>query len=199
MDIEFWYEFASSYSYLAAERVETVAANRGHRVLFRPFLLGPIFAAQGWNDSPFNIYPAKGRYMWRDMERLCAERGQAFRRPTVFPRNGLDAARIAFVGQDEPWIGAFTRAVYRTNYADDGDISDPTVLLGLLGQLGLDAAALTESSRGAVAKQAFRAQNERAVALGVFGAPSFVVDGELFWGDDRLEQAVAWADKRAGH
>jgi 2-hydroxychromene-2-carboxylate isomerase len=197
MEIEFWYEFASSYSYLAADRIETAAARSGHRLRFRPFLLGPIFAAHGWKDSPFNIYPVKGRYMWRDMERLCAERGQAFRRPTVFPRNGLNAARIAFIGQDEPWIGAFTRAVYRTNYAEDGDISDPTILAGLLAELGLDAAALTERSRDAAAKQAFRAQNERAVALGVFGAPSFLVDGELFWGDDRLEHALAWADRGA--
>jgi 2-hydroxychromene-2-carboxylate isomerase len=198
MDIEFWYEFASSYSYLAAERIEALATTSGHRVRFRPFLLGPIFAAQGWRDSPFNIYPVKGRYMWRDMERLCAERGQGFRRPTVFPRNGLNAARIAFIGQDEPWIGAFTRAVYHSNYADDGDISDPTLLADLLGELGLEAAPLIERSRDAAAKESFRAQNERAVALGVFGAPSFVVDGELFWGDDRLEQALAWASRRAG-
>jgi 2-hydroxychromene-2-carboxylate isomerase len=196
MDIEFWYEFASSYSYLAAERIEAVAAKSQQRVLFRPFLLGPIFASQGWKDSPFNIYPVKGRYMWRDMERLCVERGQPFRRPTVFPRNGLNAARIAFIAQDEPWIGAFTRAVYRANYADDGDISDPETLAGLLAKLGLDAATLIERSRDAAAKAGFRAQNERAVTLGVFGAPTFIVDGELFWGDDRLEHAVAWAATR---
>lgn len=69
--LEFWFEFASTYSYLAASRIEEVAAGSGVRLRWRPFLLGPIFASQGWGDSPFNLYPLKGRYMWRDMERLC--------------------------------------------------------------------------------------------------------------------------------
>src|SRR5262245_24506012 len=70
-ELEFWFEFASTYSYLAAERIEPLASKAGVRLAWRPFLLGPIFRAQGWNDSPFNVYPLKGRYMWRDMERLC--------------------------------------------------------------------------------------------------------------------------------
>ena len=94
---EFWYELASTYSYPAAMRVGRLAAERGVTLAWRPFLLGPIFAAQGWRDSPFNIYPAKGRYMWRDLERICAARALPFHRPSPFPQNSLLAARVALV------------------------------------------------------------------------------------------------------
>ena len=123
--IEFWFEFASTYSYPAAMRVESVAKQHGCAVIWRPFLLGPIFRAQGWDDSPFNIYPAKGRYMWRDLERICGELGVPFARPSVFPRNGLLAARIACVGDGAPWLSAFVRNVYTANFARDLDISQP--------------------------------------------------------------------------
>jgi 2-hydroxychromene-2-carboxylate isomerase len=88
-------------------RVEAAARERGVELRWRPFLLGPIFKAQGWLDSPFNIYEAKGRYMWRDMERICAALGVALRNATRFPRNGLDAARIAAKFADEQWVPAF--------------------------------------------------------------------------------------------
>ncbi len=94
-ELEFWFEFASTYSYPAAERVVAAAVEAGAVLRWMPFLLGPIFAAQGWKDSPFNLYPAKGAYMWRDLERLCAAQGLPFQRPSVFPRGGLLAARVA--------------------------------------------------------------------------------------------------------
>ena len=93
--LAFWYEFASSYSYLAALTIERLAEAAGVQLAWRPFLLGPIFAQQGWRDSPFNLYPAKGRYMWRDLERLCASEGLAWKRPSQFPRNSLLAARLS--------------------------------------------------------------------------------------------------------
>src|SRR6267378_3556584 len=93
--IEFWFDFASTYSYPAAMRVEELAGSHGCIVQWRPFLLGAIFQKQGWNDSPFNIYPVKGRYMWRDLERLCASLEIPFRKPSQFPRNGLTVARVA--------------------------------------------------------------------------------------------------------
>ena len=107
--LEFWFEFASTYSYPAAMRVEAEAHARGIEVAWRPFLLGPIFAQQGWQDSPFNLYPAKGAYMWRDLERICESLGLPMRHPSVFPRNGLHAARVAaahegLFGQAERFI-----------------------------------------------------------------------------------------------
>ena len=89
MSMQFWFEFASTYSYPAAMRIAHKAARRGVAIEWKPFLLGPIFAAQGWDDSPFNLYPAKGRYMWRDLERICEAQGLPFHRPSQFPRSGL--------------------------------------------------------------------------------------------------------------
>jgi 2-hydroxychromene-2-carboxylate isomerase len=191
--VELWFEFASTYSYPAVERVGPLAAARGLTVTWRPFLLGPIFRAQGWNDSPFNIYPVKGRYMWRDLERLCAKHGLPFRRPSAFPRSGLLAARVACVASGEPWCADFVRRVYRANFADDRDIADAAVVSDVLGALGQPAAEVLARAGAPETKEALRRQTERAIELGIFGAPTCVVDGELFWGNDRLEDAIAWA------
>jgi 2-hydroxychromene-2-carboxylate isomerase len=195
--VEFWFEFASTYSYPAAMRVEEIARAAGVELAWRPFLLGPIFKEQGWNDSPFNLYPAKGRYMWRDLERVCAALGLPFRRPSRFPRNGLLAARLACCFAEEPWLPELVRQVYLANFAHDREISDPSVLGSILEMLG-QPASLLESAEAAGAKSRLRAETERAQALGVFGAPAFVVERELFWGNDRLEAAIAWARRLPG-
>src|SRR3712207_1741525 len=116
--LEFWYEFASTYSYLAAMRIEALAAAAGVDIRWRPFLLGPIFAAQGWTSSPFNLYPAKGRYMWRDMERQAAALGLPFRKPDPFPQNALLAARVRLLGADHPWRPTFTKTVFRAAFGE---------------------------------------------------------------------------------
>jgi 2-hydroxychromene-2-carboxylate isomerase len=141
---EFWFEFGSMYSYLSAARIENIAAAAGVPVLWEPFLLGPIFAEQGWDDSPFNVYPAKGCYMWRDMERLCAKYCIPFTRPSRFPRNGLLAARIACLAKatSEPWLPEFTRAVFRANFAGDREIDDAAEIRSILDSLGQSGAQL---------------------------------------------------------
>lgn len=191
--VTLWYEFASSYSYLAVMRVEALARAAGVSLIWRPFLLGPVFLSLGWNDSPFNIYPPKGRYMWRDMQRLCDRYDIPFKLPSQFPRNGLIAARVALIGQDDPWIGDFSRAVLRANFGEDRDIGTPEVIADILTALGLDADALMARAGSDEIKQALREQTEKATNMGLFGAPSFVVGDELFWGNDRLEDALAWA------
>jgi 2-hydroxychromene-2-carboxylate isomerase len=190
--VEFWFEFASTYSYPAAMRVEAAARAAGVDLVWRPFLLGPLFAKQGWNDSPFNLYPVKGRYMWRDLERLCAAQGIPFRRPSVFPRSGLVAARVAARFAGEPWLPEFVRRVYQANFAEDREIAERSVIAELLDALGQPAAERLAAAESAEAKAALRAQTERAETLGIFGAPSFVVGDELFWGNDRLDAALAW-------
>jgi 2-hydroxychromene-2-carboxylate isomerase len=191
--LELWYEFASTYSYLTVMRIEKVAGAAKLEVAWRPFLLGPIFRAQGWNDSPFNVYPAKGRYMWRDMERLAAGYGLPFRKPSAFPRNGLSAARIALLAEPEGWCPDWTRAVFTAEFAHDRDIADSSVLSGLLETLGQDPGAVLARAESPENKTRLREQTERAQQLGIFGAPSFVVGGELYWGNDRLGEAVAKA------
>ena len=190
--LEFWYEFASTYSYPAAMRLEDEARQAGVTVRWRPFLLGPIFGAQGWNDSPFNIYPAKGKYMWRDMERICAAQGLTLKEPVRFPQNGLRAARIA-LALPEALRPAFTREVYVANFAGQKDISDEDTLARILVALEEDPHPILEKAGGDEVKAALRAQTDEAIASGIFGAPSFVVDDELFWGNDRLGQALDWA------
>jgi 2-hydroxychromene-2-carboxylate isomerase len=196
--LEFWFEFASTYSYPAAHAVEAAAKARGVDVVWRSFLLGPIFGAQGWNDSPFNIYPVKGAYMWRDLARLCGAQGLPLKRPSQFPRGSLLAARVACRFAGEPWIGEFVRRVFSANFVRDLDISSPFVVGEILSQVGQTPAEVMKAAQAQETKDAFRAQNERVVALGLVGAPSYVVDGEVFWGGDRLEAALDWAlGKRA--
>jgi 2-hydroxychromene-2-carboxylate isomerase len=196
--LQFWFEFASTYSYLSAMRIAEAAAAAGVPVEWRPFLLGPIFRDRGWNDSPFNVYPDKGRYMWRDMERLCARYGLPLRRPTRFPQNGLLAARVACAGAGAPWLPDFVRAVYRANFAEQRDIADRAVVAACARGAGSDAAAALARAESQETKDRLRAETEEAIRLGIFGAPSFVVGGELFWGNDRLEDALAWWARGAG-
>jgi 2-hydroxychromene-2-carboxylate isomerase len=193
MKIEFWFEFASTYSYPAAMRIEALAADRGVQVAWRPFLLGPIFQQQGWNDSPFNIYEAKGRYMWRDMARICDGMNIPLRKPTAFPRSGLLAARVVCAHSEQPWVPAFVRAVYSANFAEDAEISSPAVVERCLTSVGQDATAILAASQTPAAKDKLKAQTAEAMERGIFGAPSFVVAEEMFWGNDRLEDALAWA------
>ena len=195
--LEFWFEFGSTYSYPAAMRIERLAREQGVPLVWRAFLLGPIFGEQGWNDSPFNLYPAKGRYMWRDLARLCEAEGLPLRRPSRFPRNGLLAARLACRFAGEAWLPEFVRAVYDANFARDLEIAEPGVVAECLERAGQQPAPRLAAAQTDAAKAALRAQTEQARRLGVFGAPSFLAGGELFWGNDRLEAALAW-QRRGG-
>ena len=195
--LAFWYEFASSYSYLAAMRIERLAAEAGVDVDWRPFLLGPIFAKNGWKSSPFNIYPERGRYMWRDMARWCERLDLPLRQPDPFPQNGLRAARIALVAAEKGWIADFTKAVFSAEFGMAADISEFECLAAIVGGLDRPADEVIAHSQDDEIKNRLRAATAEAERLHIFGAPSFVTeDGELFWGNDRLEEALDWAAKR---
>ena len=217
--LDFWFEFASTYSYPAAMRIAPLAREAGVTVRFRPFLLGPVFQAQGWNTSPFNLYAAKGGNMWRDLERLCADLKLSFRRPEPFPQNSLLAARVALVGlgtasgerssseqswdaqpwdaqpwDEQSWGEQFCRAVFLAEFCEGLQIDDVAVLSDILARLNVEPEPVLDAARTDTNKARLRAQTEEAQRLGIFGAPSFTTaDGELFWGNDRLERALAWA------
>jgi 2-hydroxychromene-2-carboxylate isomerase len=194
--LEFWFDFASTYSHVAAMRIGPLAKQAGVPVRFRPFLLGPIFKAQGWDTSPFNLYEAKGRYVSRDVERLCADLSLPFRRPEPFPQNSLLAARIALVGFAEPWGEEFSLAVFRAQFSEGRRIDDAATIDGILAALKLDAARVLAQAQSDDNKALLRQQTKEAQRLGIFGAPTFVTaDGELFWGNDRLERALTWAQR----
>lgn len=188
-DIQFWFDFGSNYSYLSMMRIRQLAADAGLRVRLKPFMLGPIFKSLGWETSPFVLQTMKGNYVWRDMQRQCGKYGLRWQKPTVFPRNALLAARVALVGEGAPWLDAFCEQVMLANFADDREIGDEQVVAQILAGLGADAAAIIEAARADPCKAALRARTEEAQARGIFGAPMFFVDGEMFWGNDRLEDA----------
>ena len=193
--IDFWYEFASTYSYPAAFRVEEVAERYGVAVRWRVFALGPLFKAEGLPaDSPFNWQAAKGRYMWRDVSRLCTDLGLSFSPPDPFPQPSLLAARVALVGEDAGWGIDFAKAVFAAEFAEGAPIGEHDVIAGILEGLGLDAAPILEAATSVDTKARLRAVTDEAYGHGIFGAPSFVTaDGELFWGNDRMEAALRWA------
>jgi 2-hydroxychromene-2-carboxylate isomerase len=191
--LEFWFEFASTYSHVAAQRIETAARAAGVTVAWKPFLLGPIFRKQGWNDSPFNIYPAKGVYMWKDLERQCAKHGVPFRKPSAFPRPSLLATRIALALEALPQrVAEFSRRVYLANFHDDVDTTSDDIVRGLLQSTGWpDTQAVLAQAVAAETKERLRRRGEEAFERGIFGAPTFLIGSELYWGNDRLEDALA--------
>ena len=192
--LTFWFDFASTYSYLSAMRIMPLAQAAGVQVIWHPFLLGPIFGAQGWTTSPFNLYPAKGRYMWRDMERRSAALSVPLVRPDPFPQNSLLAARVAVAAlSHDPGPGAaFCRAVFAAQFGQGQPIDAAETLVPALHTAGLPEEVLAQASTQPI-KDALRASVEVAQAAGIFGAPSFTVGEELYWGDDRLEEALVFA------
>jgi 2-hydroxychromene-2-carboxylate isomerase len=195
--LDFWCEIASTYTYLSAMRIDSLAAARGADVAWKPFSLGPIFAARGLHTSPFNVEIDKGTHMWRDVARQAAALGRPFRRPSAFPRNTIGALRVAVLGVERSWGPAFIQSALRANFEQDRAIDQDGVLDELLAEQGLDGKSIRDEATSPEWKPRLRAETERARTLGIFGAPTFVADGELFWGNDRLESALDWlAGKR---
>jgi 2-hydroxychromene-2-carboxylate isomerase len=147
----------------------------------------------GIAGSPNVATPQKGAYMWRDLERLADTHGLAFRKPEPFPQHSVLACRVATAHAHAPWLPDFACGVFRAEFAEGRDIKDPATLAGVLEGLGLDAEAAFAAARTDATKAALRAATAEAGARGLFGAPSFTVGDELFWGQDRLDDALAWA------
>lgn len=186
--IEFWYDFASPYACIAAERIMALPDADRNRFSWRPFLLGAVFAHHDPDaGNRQRMSPAARANKWRDLERLCARYaigwfGEGLR---VYPPDSLRALRLALL-LDRP---TFALAVFRAAFARDQDISD----LQVLGSLaGTDAASLLAGPEGEEGKRQLRRNGDEAIAAGIFGAPSFLVGGELFFGQDRLDDALRW-------
>lgn len=193
MGLTFFYDFASSYSYLAVMRMEAAARAAGVNVAWSPFLLGPVFAELGVGPSPNLASPQRARYMWRDIARRAAQRGLAFAPPDPFPQRSVAAGRAA-LALAEPERPAFSRAVFAAQFVDRKDIGAAETLRMAAVAAGLDPARVAAGAASPEAKSALFATTAAAQAAGVFGAPTFVTaDGEMFWGDDRLDDALEWA------
>ncbi|OEZ68991.1 2-hydroxychromene-2-carboxylate isomerase [Janthinobacterium sp. HH103] len=191
--LEFWFDFGSNYSYLSAMRIEALAREKQVPVIWKPFLLGVVFKALGWETSPFILQKLKGDYMWRDMARQCEKYGLPWRQPGTFPRTALLPMRVALIGADQGWIAPFARSMMTMNFAEDRDIDNLEAVSEALEGLGLNARATLALALTQDNKLRLRRQTEQAQALKLFGAPSFLSGGELFWGNDRLDDALAHA------
>lgn len=195
-EIEFWFEFGSNYSYLSVMRIEDEARRWGVRIVWKPFLLGPIFRALGMENSPFVLQKEKGAYVWRDMIRQCHKYGLQWRQPSVFPRLGVLPLRVVLLGGDQPWVGAFSRRVMELNFVKDEDINHPDRIAPILTELGLPTADILAQAQSEPTKALLREQTEQARSKGIFGAPTFFVGTEMFWGNDRLDDALLFATER---
>ena len=191
--IEFWFDFGSNYSYLAMMRIDALAAGRGIDVVLKPFLLGPIFKSLGWETSPFVLQAKKGEYIWRDMERQCAKYGLPWTKPSAFPRRALLPMRVAMAAADQPWLGEFCRQIFDANFVENREIDDVETVTAVLARLQVAPDEWIALAQAQAAKAALRAQSDEAARRGVFGAPMFFVGDEMFWGNDRLDDAIAFA------
>lgn len=196
-ELEFWFDFGSNYSYLSTMRIEAEAAAHGIAIRWRPFLLGPIFRSFGWESSPFVLQKEKGDYTWKDMARQCRKYGLPWRQPTSFPRPAVLPLRIALVGASQPWMGEFCRRTMSMNFAEDRGIDSPQAMHELLSSLGLPAHRVIEEALSDNNKLRLRRQTELAAEKGIFGAPTFFAGEEMFWGNDRLDEAIAFCKAQA--
>lgn len=191
--VDFWFELASNYSYLSMMRIEALAKEHAVEVVWRPFLLGPIFKAFGWDTSPFVLQKEKGAYMWHDMVRECEKYGIPWTKPTTFPRLSVLPARVAIYGNSEPWLPEFCRRIMTRNFAEDQDIGSVEAVHHVLTDLGLDADLLIQEAQSEENRTRLRNQTDDARALGIFGAPTFFVGEAMYWGNDRLDDAILTA------
>ena len=198
---EFWYDFASPYSYLAAMRLDRVVPSPPYRVLWTPFMLGPLLKRRGPGAPDVQAAsPAEAAYRRRDVERSCADEGIPLTWPSTYPRGSLLATRVALVAGDDGWCDRFTRAVFRANFVEDQDIGATEVVASVVRQLKRDVDDVLSRATAPVNKARLVQRTEEASRRGVFGAPTLVhaPTGELFWGNDRLERAVQWTSRRGG-
>jgi 2-hydroxychromene-2-carboxylate isomerase len=192
--IDFYFDFSSPYGYLGAEKIDAIAARHGREVRWRPILLGVVFRATG--GAPLSEIPIKGDYSKHDFARSARFLGVPFKYPSRFPLATQNAARsfLWLADRDPALAKNFARAVYRAYFAEDIDISNTDNLLGIAGSMGIDRPGLQEALADPALKERLRAQNDAALARGVFGSPFFFVDDEPFWGSDRLPQIEKWLE-----
>lgn len=190
--IEFFFDFSSPFAYLASCRIEAIAARHGREVWWRPMMLGPALAASG--NRPNIQVPLKGRYFERDVPRSARMLGIPFKMPRRFPLVTLTAARAFYWLEEAAPERAvpFAKAVFKAFFVEDRDVTDRGVLAELLAAVGADAQTALAAGGEARIKERLKAVTGEAVAHGVFGAPFILVDGEPFWGVDRLDQVEHW-------
>ena len=192
--IDFWFTVGSTYTYLTVSRLHKVETASGIRFRWRPFNARAIM--QEMNNIPFATKPTKLAYMWRDVERRALKYGLPIKVPAPYPLQNFDLAhRVAVLGELEGWCPAYVRASYRRWFVDGKESGAEPNLSESLLEIGQDPSRVIEAANAESVGRAYDDNTREARRLNIFGAPTFVVRGELFWGDDRLDDAVAWHAK----
>jgi 2-hydroxychromene-2-carboxylate isomerase len=192
--IDFWFDFSSPYGYMMAERIEALAERHDREVNWHPFLLGAIFKHTG--GQPLPSQPMKGPYAQVDLARSARFLGLPFTMPEAFPVSTHQAARIYYwLHVHKPELGKdFALAAFRTYFVDGRDISQMDVLQDVCAHLGVTAEQVAEATSDEAVKSRLREVCDTAIASGVFGSPFVIIDGEPFWGVDRLPQIDHWLE-----
>ncbi|MCA0906251.1 MULTISPECIES: 2-hydroxychromene-2-carboxylate isomerase [Ruegeria] len=195
-EIDFWYSIGSTYSFLTVMRLDDWCAEHDATVNWRPFNVRTVMSAQ--QNIPFAGKPEKSAYMWRDIERRCAKYHIHASLPAPYPISDLALAnQVALLGMTDGWGKSFTQNLYRIWFEDGVEAGSESALSEALLRCQQDPRLTLARARSPDIVTALEAETDIAVKLGVFGAPSFVVRQEVFWGDDRLDDALSWA--RVGH
>jgi len=190
--IDFFFDFSSPYGYLASTRIEELAARYGRGVAWRPILLGAVFKVTG--QQPLASIPLKGGYMAQDLARSARLFKVPFKLPTKFPVSAVVPSRAFYwLAERDPALAKMlARGLYHAYFAEDRDISSPEVTSTVASRVGVDPAELGQALNDPAVKEKLRVEVDAAIARGVFGSPYVIVDGEPFWGADRLEQVDRW-------
>jgi 2-hydroxychromene-2-carboxylate isomerase len=193
--VDFYFDFSSPYGYFAANRIDALAAKHGRSTVWRPVLLGAIFKISG--QQPLTTIPMKGSYALHDLVRSARWFGLPFRMPGKFPVSSIAPCRAYYWLQDRDPAAAkaLAQALYRAYFVEDRDISSPEITANVAAKLGHDKSAVLQAINDAAVKERLRSEVDAAIERGVFGSPYIIVDGEPFWGSDRLDQIEQWLAK----
>ncbi|MGC2411161.1 MAG: 2-hydroxychromene-2-carboxylate isomerase [Stellaceae bacterium] len=189
--IDFWFSIGSTYTYLSVMRLAEVEQTSGIAFRWQPFSVRQIMIEM--DNIPFRTKPVKAAYMWRDIERRAEMHGLRARVPAPYPLAQWDVAnRVAVLGASEGWVADYARATYRRWFQDGLEPGSEPNLSDSLHEIGQDPSRVTALAATPEIAAAYEAATDTARKLGIFGSPTFAVDRELFWGDDRLDDAIAW-------
>lgn len=190
--IDFYFDLTSPYSYVAAEQIEDIAAAGKRVVNYKPTLLGFVFKSTG-NSAPM-MNPAKGKYSAKDFARTARFHGLEINWPKKFPINATVGSRVILqvINTQPEKAGELTRALYKAYFVTGQDITEESVVAEVANSIGLDGTALVAGTQDESVKEQMKNAVQESIDAGMFGAPYFVVDGETFWGQDRMEQLRRW-------
>lgn len=190
--IEFYFEFASPYGYLASTQIDAIGARHGREVAWHPIMLGAAFKVTG--AQPLVHMPLKGDYMMRDLPRFARLLGVPFKAPPVMPSNSLAASRACiWLEQDNPKMAkALAQTVFCAHWGEGRDIARPEDIADVAALLGIERGALLAAVADPAIKERLKQATNAALQRGVFGSPFVLLDGEAFWGADRLDQVERW-------